>query len=141
MKYHVVWDKLRIVGTVMNDEPSGMPYLGLVRRQDLLDGYMAVSTVYPQHMELGLFGGEQKATEAVVREAMNLGDRRATNRRIALAVTTPRIIGAGRAEVEAPADAMRYRKFSERTGARRKLGASIDLELSRDGEHACEADL
>jgi len=101
-KIRVLWDATRGVGLVMNPVESGPPYLGTVRRQDLLDGWTASSSMYTWPEELGVFGSEEEAIEGVLNEAVRVQERRAESARVAAQkqVECERIRGTGRKTIE-----------------------------------------
>lgn len=140
MTYRVRWDPSHTVGTVQN-EGEGMPFLGVVRKQDLLDGWTATSAVYAAAKDLGVFADEHEAVLAVVHEARILFDRRATNSSIAKVPvgSIPRVTGTGRTEVTAPSNKVWIDYAERHAKAKRTVPLEVDLVVTEDGEHVCEA--
>lgn len=119
MKPKIVWDEVHSLGMVMNPDASGMPYVGVLRRQDLLDGWTATSSMYAGPEELGVYADEDEALAAVLEEAARLQERRTRSAEIAALkkVECERIRGAGRTSVYPP-ETERYHEFIDRSRSR-----------------------
>jgi hypothetical protein len=76
MNARIRWNPTKTSALVQNLDDAGLPWLGAIRHEELLDQYVATSAQYEAPRQLGVFGTPEEAVRAVELDATSIEGRR-----------------------------------------------------------------